>query len=244
MTRAWSAVATATVVQIIDTDNLNYKKLISQTFLIIILAIVACFMLGNCVIFVIWRVRNKIVQVYRVVEILLPYEVELALDRLRQTRRLISLGLSDQLVSKKQIEKAMKSQEAVYMQYRQKIRKQGLVRQVKVNKSFWFGFGTYALGIFVLLQLYQVICAMQIVNLESKVLRILDLQWISRCLISSVVQISNINLHAYYMSLAAANLTAPNMPTFEKMSPLMEALRKGSDNFQSQIINFITLLDP
>ena len=51
--------------------------------MIIIIAILACFMLGNCVIFVIWRVKNKIVQVYRVVEILLPYEVELALDRLR-----------------------------------------------------------------------------------------------------------------------------------------------------------------
>ena len=46
------------------------------------------------------------------------------------------------------------------------------------------------------------------------------------------------------MSLAAANLTAPNMPTFEKMSPLIEALRKGSDNFQSQIIKFVILLDP
>ena len=46
------------------------------------------------------------------------------------------------------------------------------------------------------------------------------------------------------MSLAAANLTAPNMLTFEKMSTLIEVFRKGSDNFQSQIIKFIILLDP
>ena len=90
-----------TVVHIIDTDNIGYREVISSTYLIILLAILACFILGNVIIFLIWRVRGKILQVYKVVEILLPYEVELALDRLRQAKRLISLGLNEQLVSRK-----------------------------------------------------------------------------------------------------------------------------------------------
>ena len=81
----------------------------------------------------------------------------------------------------------MKSQEAAYVQYRQKVHKQGLIRRVKVRNSFWFGFGTYTLIIFVLIQLYQVICATQIISIESRVLRILDLQWINRCMAAAIV---------------------------------------------------------
>ena len=101
LSRAYSAVVVQTVVYIIDTDNIGYREVISSTYLIILLAILACFILGNVIIFLIWRVRGKILQVYKVVEILLPYEVELALDRLRQAKRLISLGLNEQLVSRK-----------------------------------------------------------------------------------------------------------------------------------------------
>ena len=55
--------------------------------------------------------------------------------------------------------------------------------------------------------------------------------------------LSNMNFHAYYMTLVAANLTAPNMPTFGQMSAKIGAFSKNFDNLYGQLSRFTTTLD-
>ena len=56
----WEVVAAATFAYLIDTDNENYRKVISTTYNNVLINILTCFALGNILVFLFWRIRRKI----------------------------------------------------------------------------------------------------------------------------------------------------------------------------------------
>ena len=65
----------------------------------------------------------------------------------------------------------------------------------------------------------------------------------NRCMTTGTAVLSNMNLHAYYMTIVAANLTAPNMSTFAQMSNRIGAFSRNFDNLYGQLSRFTTTLN-
>ena len=82
--RVWSVVSRDTIVYLIDTDNESYSEIMQQTYLIVVAITITCFALGNILVFLFWRIRRKIYSVYSILDRVMPFEVQLALDRLAQ----------------------------------------------------------------------------------------------------------------------------------------------------------------
>ena len=82
--RVWTVVSRDTIVYLIDAGTASYKEIMRQTYLIVVAITVTCFALGNILVFLFWRIRRKIYSVYSILDRVMPFEVQLALDRLAQ----------------------------------------------------------------------------------------------------------------------------------------------------------------
>ena len=73
-----------TILYLIDADNISYRDIMKQTYKLIVALTITCFALGNILVYLFWRIRRKIFSVYSILDRVMPFEVQLALDRLAQ----------------------------------------------------------------------------------------------------------------------------------------------------------------
>ena len=107
----------------------------------------------------------------------------------------------------------------------------------------WFGFGKILVALYVLQLVYQAYGFYAVSEIKLYSNRILSLQWFNRCFITGNLLLSNINMQAYFMSLAAANLTTAGMPSFAYMSKQIGTYTRSFNDLYEQLSRFVAELD-